>query len=40
VLIKEAHATIAEAHGRWSKTIDVFPVEEVVLQFLFRDAVR
>ena len=40
VLIKESNATRAEAHGRWSKAIDVFPVEEGVLQCLFRDAVR
>ena len=39
VLIEETDATIADAHGRWSKAIDVFPVQEVVLQFLFSDAV-
>ena len=38
VVIEEADATIADAHGCLSKAIDVFPVQEVVLQFLFRDA--
>jgi hypothetical protein len=40
VLREEAKATGADAHGRWGKTVDVFPVQEVVLQFLCREAVR
>ena len=39
VLIEEADTTVAEAHGRWGKAVDVFAVQEVVLQFLFRDVV-
>ena len=39
VLREEANATGADAHGRWGKAIDVFAVQEGVLQFLFRDAV-
>ena len=39
VLIEEADAAVADAHGRWSQAIDVFAVEEVALQFRFRDAV-
>ena len=39
VLVEEADATIADAHGRGGETVNVFPVQEVVLQFLFRDAV-
>jgi hypothetical protein len=32
VLIEKAHATGAEAHGRWGKAIDVVAVQEVALQ--------
>ena len=39
VLGEEADATIADAHGSGGKAIDVFAVQEVMLQFLFRDAV-
>jgi hypothetical protein len=39
VLIEKADATVAETHGRWGEAVDIFPVQEVVLQFLFRDAV-
>ena len=39
VLIEEADATGADAHGSGSEAIDVFPVQEVALQLLFRDAV-
>ena len=39
VLIEEADTAVADAHGRWGEAIDVFPVQEVVLQLLFRDAV-
>ena len=39
VLIEEADAAVADAHGRWGEAIDVFAVQEVALQFLFGDAV-
>jgi hypothetical protein len=39
VLREEADAAGAEAHGRWGEAVDVFPVQKVVLQLLFRDAV-
>ena len=39
VLIEEADTTIAEAHGRGGEVVDVFAVQEVPLQLLFRDAV-
>jgi len=39
VLIEEADAAVAEAHGRGGEAVDVFPVEEVTLQLLFGDAV-
>jgi hypothetical protein len=39
VLIEEADAAGADAHGRWSQAIDVFAVEEGALQFRCRDAV-
>src|SRR5215475_7012210 len=38
VLIEEADTAVADAHGRGGEAIDVFAVQEVVLQFLFRDA--
>jgi len=39
VLREEADATVADAHGRWGEAVDIFPMQEGVLQFLFRDAV-
>jgi hypothetical protein len=39
VLREEANATVAEAHGRWGEAVDVFAVQEVALQLLFRNAV-
>ena len=39
MLREESHATVAEAHRRWGKAVDVFPVQEVVLKFLCSDAV-
>jgi len=39
VLIEEADATVADTHGGWGEAVDVFPVQEVALQFLFGDAV-
>ena len=39
VLREEADATVADAHGRWGEAVDVFAVQEVVLELLFRDAV-
>jgi hypothetical protein len=40
VLVEEADAAVAEAHGRGGEAIDVFPVQEIALQLLFGDAVR
>ena len=39
VLVEEADATIADTHGRGSEAIDVCAVQEIALEFLFRDAV-
>ncbi len=39
VLIEEADAAVADAHGRWGEAVDVFPVQEIALQLLFGDAV-
>jgi hypothetical protein len=39
VLVEEADATLADAHGRWSEAVDVFPVQEGVLQLLFGEQV-
>jgi hypothetical protein len=39
VLIEEADAAVVDAHGRGGEAVDVFPVQEVSLEFLFRDAV-
>ena len=39
MLREEADATVADAHGGWGEAVDVFPVQEVVLQLLFGDAV-
>src|SRR5262249_30570231 len=39
MLIEEANATIADADRRWGEAVDVFAVQEVALQLLFRDAV-
>ena len=39
VLIEKADATVADTHGRGGEAVDIFPVQEVVLEFLFRDAV-
>src|SRR5712691_9371437 len=39
VLREEANATGADTHGSWGKAIDVFAVQEGVLQLLCRDAV-
>jgi hypothetical protein len=36
---EETDTTLAEAHGRGGEAVDVFPVQEGVLQFLFRNAV-
>ena len=40
VLREEADTAGAEAQRRWGEAIDIFPVQAVVLQCLFRDAVR
>ena len=39
VLREEAEATVADTHRSWSQAIDVFPVQEIALKLLFRDAV-
>src|SRR5438094_9480742 len=39
VLIEEADAAIADAHGRGGQAIDVFAVQGVVLKLLFRNTV-
>ena len=39
VLIEEADTAVADTHGRGGEAIDVFPVQEVALKLLFRDAV-
>ena len=36
---EEADTAVAETHGRWDEVVDVFPVQEVGLKLLFRDAV-
>jgi hypothetical protein len=40
VFEKEAYAAIAYPHGIGSPFIDVFPLEEIVLEFLFADGIR
>ena len=39
VLIEESDAAVADAHRSRGEAIDVFPVQEVVLKFLFGDVV-
>ena len=39
VLREEADATVTDAHGRGGQASDVFAVQEVMLQLLFRNAV-
>jgi hypothetical protein len=39
VLREEAEAAVADAHRSGGEAVDVFPVQEVVLQLLFRDVV-
>jgi hypothetical protein len=39
MLIEEAHATVADAHGRWGEAVDVFAVQAGALQLLCREAV-
>jgi hypothetical protein len=36
---EKADATGAETHGRGGEAVDMFPVQEVVLECLFREAV-
>ena len=40
VLIEEADATVADAHGSWGEAIDVFAVQEGVLECWFGEQVR
>ena len=37
---EEADTAGADAHGRWGEAIDIFPMQEGVLQVLCRDTVR
>ena len=39
MLREEANTAVADTHGRWSEAVDVFPVQEVALKLLFRDAI-
>jgi len=39
MLIEEANTAVADTHGGWGEAVDVFAVQEVALQLLFRDAV-
>jgi hypothetical protein len=39
VLIEEADAAVADAHRGWGEAIDIFAVQSVSLELLFRDAV-
>jgi hypothetical protein len=39
VFVEEAYAAIADAHGIGGPVINVLPVEEIVLEFLFRDQI-
>ena len=39
MVIEEAEAAVADAHGRGGEAMDVFAVQEVALKFLCRDAV-
>jgi hypothetical protein len=39
MLREEANTAGADTHGRWSEAVDVFPVQEVALQLLFRNVV-
>jgi hypothetical protein len=40
VLREEANTTVADAHGRWGEAVDIFAMQEIVLQLLFRDEIR
>ena len=40
VLREEADAAVADAHGRRGEAVDVFAVQEVALQLLFRECGR
>ena len=40
MLVKEAYAAIAYPHGIAGPLIDVFPLKEIILKFLFGDQIR
>jgi hypothetical protein len=40
MLEKEAYAAIANPHGIGGPLIDVFPLKEIILKFLFADGIR
>jgi hypothetical protein len=39
MLVEESDATVADAHGSWGESIDIFTVQEVVLKLLFGEQV-
>jgi hypothetical protein len=39
VLIEKSDTTVADAHGSWGEAIDVFAVQEIVLELLFGEQV-
>ena len=40
VVVNKADATVTDMHGTGRESIDIFPVKQVLLEFLFRDEVR
>jgi hypothetical protein len=40
VLVEKANAAVADAHGRGGQVVDIFAVQEVALQLLFREEGR
>ena len=38
--VEKANAAVADAHGLGRPAVDVFPMQEVLLQFRFRNQVR
>lgn len=40
VVVEESDGAGADAHGAWRESVNILAVEDVLLQFLFRDEVR
>ena len=40
VMVEESDATVTDTHGTGRESIDIFSVQQVLLEFLFRDEVR